>query len=447
MGIYRTRGDKVNIVFLLVIAFILSVVSTPAFADLEIDITEGNQDPIAIAIPAFINTHPDTQQIADDMAKVIAQDLERSGLFKSLDPASFIEKQTDINYQPRFADWRLIKAKALLSGRIVRESENRLKVEFRLWDIYGGQQLDGLRLGTTPQNWRRVAHKISDAVYKKLTGEAGYFDSRIVYVAESGPKTDRKKRLSIMDQDGANRQVLLTGADLVLTPRFSPTAQTITYLSWETGRSQVYLLDIETGRRELLGNFPNMTIAPRFSPDGNKLIFSMIKKGNSDIYVMDLRTRSTQRLTTHPAIDVSPSFSPDGKYVVFNSDRGGSPQIYKMNADGSNVKRLSFGKGRYTAPNWSPRGDLIAFTKSERGQFHIGVMNSGDGKGERLLTSSYLDEGPTWSPNGRVILFTREGRGRASKPAIWSIDLTGGNLRRIATKTAASDPAWSPILP
>lgn len=420
---------------------------TPAFADIEIDITKGSLEPVSIAIPKFINTHPDTEKIAADMAAVITEDLERSGLFRALDPASFIETQTDINYQPRFADWRIINAKALVSGRIVRENENRLRVEFRLWDVYGAKQLDGLRFATTPDNWRRIAHKISDAIYKRLTGEAGYFDSRIVYISESGPKINRKKRLAIMDQDGANPQFLLSGADLVLTPRFSPSAQTITYLSWETGKSQVYLLDIETGRRELLGNFPNMTISPRFSPDGKKLVFSMIKRGNSDVFVMDLRSRSTTRLTTSPAIDVSPSFSPDGRKIVFNSDRGGSPQIYVMNADGSNVKRLSFGDGRYTAPVWSPRGDLVAFTKSNKGKFHIGVMNAKDGKGERLLTDSYLDEGPTWSPNGRVLLFTREGRGCNSRPSIWSIDLSGRNLRKISTPGAASDPAWSPILP
>ena len=422
-------------------------VSINAQAQLEIDIVHGAPEPLPVAIPDFLSSHPETDQIAKDMAAVIAADLERSGLFRVLDKSMYIEKQTDINYKPRFADWRLINAKALLSGKIVRESSNRLKVEFRLWDIYGTEQLDGKRLATTPDNWRRIAHKISDNIYKRLTGEGGYFDSRIVYISESGPKTDRRKRLAIMDADGANPQFLLTGADLVLTPRFSPTAQTITYLSWETGRSQVYLLDIETGRRELLGNFPNMTISPRFSHDGRKLIFSMVKKGNSDIYVFDLRSRSTTRLTTNGGIDVSPSFSPDGRKVVFNSDRGGSPQLYTMNADGSNVKRLSFGDGRYTAPAWSPRGDLIAFTKSSKGKFHIGVMSAKDGKGERLLTNSYLDEGPTWSPNGRVILFTRETRGRNASASVWSVDLTGRNLRKVPTPGAASDPAWSPILP
>ncbi len=427
---------------------VLALMFTPlARAQLEIDIVHGAPDPVPVAIPDFLSAHPETDQMAKDIARVISSDLERSGLFKVLPQSSYLEKQTDINYQPRFADWRVIDAKALLSGRIVRESSNRLKVEFRLWDIYAEEQLDGKRLATTPDNWRRIAHKISDYIYKRLTGEGGYFDTRIVYIAESGPKVNRRKRLAIMDSDGANHKYLLAGADLVLTPRFSPTNQTITYLSWETGRSQVYLLDIETGRRELLGHFKNLAIAPRFSPDGKKLIFSMVKKGNSDIYMFDLRSRSTTRLTTDPAIDVSPSFSPDGRKVVFNSDRGGSPQLYVMNADGSGVKRLSFGKGRYTTPVWSPRGDLIAYTKSNKGRFHIGVMDARTGKGERLLTDGYLVEGPTWSPNGRVILFTKEGRGVKGRSSIWSVDLTGRNLRKVPTPSAGSDPAWSPILP
>ncbi len=446
MLLYMQNFTKKLVLAFMAVVFGL-VIATNARAQLEIDIVHGAPDPVPVAIPDFISSHPETDEIGRNIASVVASDLERSGLFKILDKSTYLEKQTDINYQPRFADWRLIEAKALLSGKIVRESAGRLKVEFRLWDIYGEQQLDGKRLATTPDNWRRIAHKISDYIYKRLTGEGGYFDSRIVYIAESGSKVNRKKRLAIMDSDGANNKYLLSGADLVLTPRFSPNSQTITYLSWETGRSQVYLLDIETGRRELLGHFRNMTIAPRFSPNGKKLVFSMVKKGNSDIYVFDLEKRSTTRLTTNPGIDVSPSFSPDGSKIVFNSDRGGSPQLYVMNADGSGVKRLSFGKGRYTAPVWSPRGDLIAFTKSNKGRFHIGVMDARSGKGERLLTDGYMVEGPTWSPNGRVILFTKVGRGVKARSSIWSVDLTGRNLRKIPTPGSASDPAWSPILP
>jgi len=417
-----------------------------AYAQLEIDITKGNIDPTPIAVPDFLATDSQSLNIGKDIAAVIRADLERSGLFNSLDPASFLEKQTNIDYQPTFADWRVIKAEALVSGRIVKESPTKIRVEFRLWDIFAGKQLAGLRFATTPDNWRRTAHKASDAIYKSLTGEEGYFDSRIVFIDEKGPKTDRKKRLTIMDQDGANPQYLLAGSDLVVTPRFSPSAQKITFMSYENIVPQVYLLDIETGRRELLGNFPGMTYAPRFSPKGDKLIMSMVSKGNNDIYVMDLRSRSTNRLTTNPGIDVSGSFSPDGRKIAFNSDRGGSLQLYTMNADGTDVKRISFGKGRYSAPVWSPRGDKIAFIKSRDGKFSINVMNP-DGSGERQLTDDFFVDGPTWSPNGRVILFYKESRGARGTSEIWSVDLTGQNLRRVNTPGKSSDPAWSPLLP
>ena len=419
---------------------------TTAHAQLEIDITKGNIDPTPIAIPRFLGTDAQTRDLGAQISEVIRADLERSGLFKSLDPASFLETQTNIDYQPTFADWRIIKAEALVSGRIVTESPTKIRVEFRLWDIFAGNQLAGLRFATTPDNWRRTAHKASDAIYKALTGEEGYFDSRIVFIDEKGPKTNRKKRLAIMDQDGYAPQFLLAGSDLVITPRFSPSAQKITFMSYENVVPQVYLLDIETGRRELLGNFPGMTFAPRFSPDGNTLIMSMMSKGNSDLYAMDLETRSTSRLTSDPAIDVSGSFSPDGRKIVFNSDRGGSPQLYTMNADGTNKKRISFGKGRYSAPVWSPRGDKIAFVKSNGGRFTIGVMNT-DGSGERQLTESFMDEGPTWSPNGRVIIFSRETKGAKGSNSVWSVDLTGQNLRKVNTPGNASDPAWSPLLP
>ena len=418
-----------------------------AYAQLEIDITKGNIDPTPIAVPSFLGTDNQTRDLGKQIAEVIRADLERSGLFRSLNPASFLETQTNIDYQPTFADWRVIKAEALVSGRIVKESPTKIRVEFRLWDIFAGNQLAGLRFATTPDNWRRTAHKASDAIYKALTGEEGYFDSRIVFVDEKGSKINRKKRLAIMDQDGHAPQFLLAGSDLVLTPRFSPSSQKITFMSYENIVPQIYLLDIETGRRELLGNFPGMTFAPRFSPDGNQLIMAMESKGgNSDIYIMDLRSRSTTRLTTDPSIDVSGSFSPDGKQIVFNSDRGGSPQLYRMNANGTSKKRISFGKGRYSAPVWSPRGDKIAFVKSLGGKFSIGVMDP-DGSNERQLTESYSEEGPTWSPNGRVIIFSRETKGRNGSNSVWSVDLTGQNLRKVNTPGNASDPAWSPLLP
>lgn len=422
-----------------------AVAALPAQADVRIDITRGRVEPMPIAIPTFAGASPTEVQVGTDVAGVIRADLERSGLFAPINQAAFIQALPSLDSQPRFADWRAINAQVLVQGAIQQQPDGRLRVAFRLWDVFAGSQIKGQAFVTQPENWRRVAHIISDEIYKRLTGEDGYFDTRIVYVAESGPATERVKRLAIMDQDGANHRYLSDGKALVLTPRFSPTAQEITYMSYYQGIPRVYLFNIDTGRQELLGDFPGMTFAPRFSPDGNKVILSMARDGNSEIYEMDLRTRRTRRLTTHPAIDTSPSYSPDGQQITFNSDRGGSQQIYVMNADGSNVHRISFGDGRYATPVWSPRGDLIAFTKMKGGEFYIGVMRP-DGSGERMLSSGFLVESPTWAPNGRVLMFFRQAANGAD-PKLFTIDLTGYNERRVETQQGGSDPAWSPLIP
>jgi TolB protein len=415
-----------------------------AKAALEIDVTQGNLEPLPIAIPDFLGGTASDQGIGRDVAGLIRQNLERSALFKPIDQAAYIEKIANINAPPRFADWKIIRAQALVTGRAIEEAPGRLRIEFRLWDVFGEEQMLGLEFTTTPENWRRVAHKVSDAIYERLTGEKGYFDTRIVFVHESGPKTARVKRLAIMDQDGANPAFLTNGSYLVLTPRFSPNVQQITYMSYEGGRARVFLYNIETGRKEVLTTQQGMTFAPRFSPDGQSVALSLERDGDSDIYTMDLATRSMRKLTDDRAIDTSPSYSPDGSQIVFNSDRGSTPQLYVMNGDGSGVRRITFGDGRYLTPVWSPRGDLIAFTKQKGGRFFIGVIKP-DGTGERLLSESDLDEGPTWSPNGRVIMFFREALG--GDPRLYSVDLTGRNLRQISTPGAASDPAWSPLLP
>jgi TolB protein len=374
---------------------------------------------------------------------VVRADLERSGLFKPLDPKSYIDPITNINVAPNFQNWRVITAQGLVTGQVAMQPDGRLRVDFRLWDVYGESQMLGLQYFTQPTNWRRIAHMVSDAIYQRITGEKGYFDTRIVFISESGAALKRIKRLAIMDEDGANPS-FLTNNYLVLTPRFNPTAQMIAYMSYITGKPRVTLFDLETGRSEKLGDFPNMTFSPRFSPDGNLVAMTLEMGGNSDVYVMDLRTRKSTRLTFDPAIDTAPSFSPDGKQIAFESDRGGSQQIYVMNADGSNQHRISFGEGKHGTPVWSPRGDLIAFTKQSGSQFGIAVMHP-DGAGERILSNGWEDEGPTWAPNGRVLMFTRTIRGgRGSQ--IWSVDVTGRNLRRVATPGDASDPAWSPLI-
>lgn len=421
-----------------------------ANAQVQIDITRGRVEPMPIAVASFPGNSEEAISVGRDVSSVISNDLERSGLFRPIDRDAFIQALPSLDVQPRFADWRALSAQVLVQGEVEAQPNGQLRVAFRLWDVFGSQQLIGQAYVTQPQNWRRVAHIIADAIYTQITGETGYFDTRVVYVAESGPGTARVKRLSIMDQDGANHRYLTDGSALVLTPRFSPTAQEITYLSYFRNVPRVYLFNIDTGRQELLGDFPGMTYAPRFSPDGNKVTFSMAADGNSDIYEMDLRTRRTLRLTNHPAIDTSPSYSPDGKQITFNSDRGGAQQIYVINTDGSDARRISFGEGRYATPVWSPRGDLIAFTRMSRGTFYIGVMNT-DGSGERLLAQGFLVESPTWAPNGRVLMYYAQAPGRADgsggRTRLYSIDLTGYNQREIVTPQDASDPAWSPLIP
>jgi TolB protein len=422
----------------------------PASADLRIDITRGVVEPLPIAIVPFEGNTADTTRVGGDVASVVSADLERSGLFRPIDQRAFIQTQVSMTTLPRFGDWRLLNAPALVYGRVTTSDDGRLKVEFRLWDVFAEQQLAGLAYFTAPANWRRIAHIIADAIYKRITGEDGYFDTRIVYVAESGPLTKRIKRLAIMDQDGANHHYLTDGSSLVLTPRFSPSLQEITFLSYDAGAPRVLIRDIDSNRQETLGEFPGMTFSPRFSPDGEKLILSLAKDGNTEIYTLDLRTRVTRRLTNNSGIDTSPSYAPDGKHIVFNSDRGASQQIYVMDGDGGNVRRISHGQGRYFTPVWSPRGDLIAFTKILGGKFYIGVMYP-DGGGERLLAEGYHVEGPTWAPNGRVLMYFRkdpsDSAGGGGRSRLYAVDLTGRNEREVPTPGDASDPAWSPVNP
>ncbi len=405
---------------------------------IEIDVTEGTLDPLPIAIAGFQGD----ADLAGPVVEVVESNLRRSGLFRPLDRASFLQNDATVSASPRFADWRAIGAQAVAVGNVARQPDGQVRAEFRLWDPVSQTQLAGQQFSTTPENWRRVAHIISDAIYAQLTGETGYFDTRVVFIDESGPKDARVKRLAIMDQDGANVRYLTQGAELVLTPRFSPTNQNVVYMAYDGGRPQVYLLDIDTGQREVVGNFPGMSFAPRFTPDGRRIVMSLEQGGNSNIYLMDIATGTTTRLTNTQAIDTGPSFSPDGGRIVFESDREGSQQLYIMDVNGGGQQRISFGQGRYSTPVWSPRGDLIAFTKQEGGRFKIGVM-APDGSGERILTEGFHNEGPTWAPNGRVLMFFRdEGAG----PQLFSVDLTGYNEARVPTPQFGSDPAWSPLL-
>jgi TolB protein len=420
-----------------------------AQAPKRIIVPEGDFAPLPIAIPNFVPGAPADGEVAAGVTQVITNNLKRSGLFAPIDQAAYIDKVVNVDVAPQFQNWKTINAQALVTGRMTRQGDGRLKAEFRLWDVATGQQLTGQQYFTSPESWRRIAHIISDQIYERLTGEKGYFDSRVVFVDETGSSERRIKRLALMDQDGANVKYLTRGTDLVLTPRFSPSTQEITYMEFGQGDPRVYLFNVETGQREIVGNFPGMSFSPRFSPDGQRVVMSLQQGGNSNLFVMDLRSKSTTRLTDTPAIDTSPSYAPDGTRLCFESDRGGKPQIYVMPAAGGPAQRISFSKddnggATYSTPVWSPRGDYIAFTKQGGGQFSIGIMKP-DGSGERILTSGFHNEGPTFAPNGRVLMFFRDPGGN-SGPSLFTVDISGRNELKVPTPGYASDPAWSPLL-
>ena len=418
--------------------------------DVKIKINSGQIEPLPVAIADFTDKDGNSNPIGRQVSEVISNNLVGSGQFTAIESAAFIAPPTSPSVRPNFTDWSPLGIKALITGSVKNINDDEIEIEFRLWDVVAETDLIGLRLTVASKAWRRVAHIISDEIFERLSGDSGYFDTRIVYVSESGPQNKRLKRLAIMDQDGENHQYLTDGSFLVLTPRFSPTSQEITYLAYFKNEPRVYIFNLETGQQELLGSFPGMTFAPRFSPKGDKIIMSLAQKGVTDIYTMNLNNQKVDRLTNSSSIDTSPSYSPDGKKIIFNSDRGGSQQIYIMDSNGKDVKRISFGNGRYATPVWAPKGELIAFTKMYKNKFYIGVM-SPDGSGERLLAEGYLVEGPTWAPNGRVLMYFKQDKpvddGKSSNVNLYKIDITGFRETRIITPSDGSDPAWSPLLP
>ena len=423
-------------------ALALALAASPASAQLQGGTTQGQIAPTPVAVPVFLADDP---KLGADVAGVVASDLGNSGLFAILDPASYLDQIRDVNAAPNFTNWRAIKADALVAGKVTHTPDGHLTAEFRLWDTVNGRQKAAQRFTTSAQNFRRIGHLIADVVYEQMTGEKGYFDTRVVFVDETGPKDHRTKRLAIMDQDGANVRLLSQGKELVLTPRFNPVAQEIAFMAYQGPKPKVYVMNLETGQRQQAGDFPGETFAPRYSPDGQHLLMSVSDGANTSIYEVDLKSQQSRRLTQTAGLDTSPCYSPDARQIVFESDREGTQQLYIMAPDGSGVRRLSTGEGRYSTPVWSPRGDFIAFTKQLGGQFLIGVMRP-DGTGERILSEGFHGEGPTWAPNGRVLMFFREGQGANAGAQIRSVDVTGYNERTIPTPAFASDPAWSPLL-
>jgi TolB protein len=426
-------------------ALALGPFAAGAQAPLRIEITEGVIEPMPFAAPGFVPDSAGATDLARQITGVVVADLSGTGLFREVPPAAHIAKVTSLDAAVQFADWKAINAQALITGA-VGVNGDRVQVRFRLWDVFAQAPLgEGLQFEGSAQSWRRMGHKVADAVYARLTGEGGYFDSRVTYVLASGPKEARRKQIAIMDYDGANSITLTDGAALVLSPRISRSAKQILFTSYESGMPKVMLMESGGRQRTALEDAAGMTFAPRFSPDGTRAVYSMSAGTGSNLFITDLGSRGNVQLTRGSSIDTSPAFSADGNRIVFESDRGGTQQLYVMSAAGGDASRISFGEGRYATPVWSPRGDMIAFTKIVGGRFHIGVMRA-DGSGEKLLTGSYLDEGPTWAPNGRVLMFFRETPGAGGGPQLYSVDITGRNLKQVPTVGFASDPSWSGLL-
>ncbi|MGC1261981.1 MAG: Tol-Pal system beta propeller repeat protein TolB [Jannaschia helgolandensis] len=425
----------------------LAFLTGAARAQLEIIITDPNISPLPFAVPTFVARNAEAAELADNISQVIAADLTNTGLFREIPRDAHISRIGTFDAPIQFSDWKAINAQALITGSVLAEGDGRIVVQFRLFDVTSEAPLgEGLQFVGTADGWRRMAHKVADAAYSRITGEGPYFDSRTVFVSEQGPKDARLKRLAVMDYDGANVQYLTSSDSIVLAPRFSPDGSRIIYTGYESGFPKVTLINVGTLQKQTVGGIDqNMSFAPRFSPDGGRVVYSAEVAGNTDLYLLDLNSGATTRLTTAPSIETAPSFSPDGTRITFESDRSGGQQLYIMPASGGEGNRISFGAGRYGTPVWSPKNDYIAFTKQNEGRFHIGVMRT-DGSEERLLTGAFLDEGPTWAPNGRVIMFTRETSGANGAPALYTVDITGRNLQRAATPAAASDPSWGPLL-
>lgn len=414
---------------------------------LRITITDGVIEPLPFALPVFQAETGGAEQVAAQISQVVVDDLVGTGLFRQIDRGSFISTVTNFNAPVAYADWRAINAQALITGAVAVQGDT-LVVKFRLHDVFTGAELgEGLQFAGTMSGWRRMGHKVADAVYARITGEGGYFDSRVVFVAESGPKDARLKRLAIMDYDGQNLQYLTDSSALVLAPRFSATGDRILYTTYESGAPRISIMDVASvGHRQINTAPGEMAFTPRFSRDGGQVIYSLTNGGNTDIWITDINSGAHRQLTNAPSIDTAPSLSPDGSRIVFESDRSGGSQLYILPISGGEPQRVSFGEGRYGSPVWSPRGDLVAFVKQSGGYFYIGVMRT-DGSEERILTRSELDESPTWAPNGRVIMFTRETLGPSGGPSLYSVDISGRNLRQVPTGGFASDPSWGPLQP
>lgn len=420
-----------------------------ARAELKVDIIAGASKPIPIAVQK-IEAEPNLRKDADVIRAVVENDLKTTGLFHIISHDAFPEYVTT-EQLPNFQLWTAIKTQVLVQGKLSETEAGLYKLEFYVWDIDGKEQIEAQSLVASKKSVRRLAHIMADAIYERLTGEYGYFDTQIVFIAESGPVYHRVKRMAIMDQDGHGMRYLSDENVFVMSPHFSPNMQTIVFLSFYNDDPMVWTLDLDTGQQQRLGQFGGMNFAPRFSPDGTRVALSLVKKGITHIYEYNLETKELRQLTFGNSLNTSPSYSPDGKKMAFNSDRSGNQQIYVLDLETGDTERLTYGAGRYATPAWSPDGQFIAFTKIADDTFYIGIMDT-RGKNEKILVGGWYMEAPSWAPGSRRLVYyeTEKASDDIERIShIRSVDITGQNIYEIPLPDNVNgvEPTWSPRLP
>jgi TolB protein len=418
---------------------LLLAVMRPAWSALTIEITQGTEGAIPIAVVPF-GWSGAPGSAPENISAIISADLNRSGRFEALPDSDLVAHPTE-GSQVQFQNWRMVNVDNLVIGKI-SESGQQYSVQFQLFDVFRGNQLAGYSFNVGRQELRRVAHHISDLIYEKLTGERGAFNTQIAYVTTSGSTANKTYTLLVADSDGYNPQTILTSKEPLMSPSWSPDASQLAYVSFENKTAQIYVQELRTGTRRKLASFKGINGAPSWSPDGRSLAVTLSRDGNPEIYTMDLKSNTLKRITNSAGIDTEPVWTPDGGSIIFTSDRGGSAQLYRVPASGGQARRITF-EGNYNAgADISPDGRKIAMVHGTGGGYRIAVQDLASGN-LRVLTDGRLDESPSFSPNGSMIIYATTAGNREVLAAV-SVD---GSFRQRLSLQAGNvrEPVWSPF--